>query len=227
MGAGASRNREFNDSSIKKLAEEKLVVDAKFTIKQINALKTVYFRLRDLINEKSVLTTEDFSEILGLGSPEIARLVFNFYKKKDKNLNPTITVPKFDMFEERYNNILVRSGEGLPQFSAFVLTIAHLCTKDPEESINVCFELYSRDGVMYQDQFVEIIKASVTKSSLMPNFPNAKIEKLSNQLFDEYNNDGNLQLDRDEFRALVHNAPGIIDSIQPNIAALNDPDSIN
>lgn len=221
MGAGSSRQKEFSDAVIQKLAEDKLVVDAKFTIKQINALKNVYIKLRSIINEKSVLTTEDFSEVLGLGSPEIARHVFDFYRKKDLGNNNTRNTVTLDIFEERESSVLIKSGEVLPQFTAFVWTIAHLCTKDPEESINVCFELYSRNGVMNIEEMSQIIKSSVTKSSLMPNFSNAKINKLTVQLFEEFDTNGNYQMDIDEFRQIVHLAPGIIDSIQPNIAALN------
>lgn len=209
MGSGQSKEEIINgDSHDGTLGDEKMAefnANTHFTPSDIQTLLLVYKKIGGSIDEgkDGLIQFDEFTKNIKFSNPDIAMKI---YKMIDVD------------------------GDSNIQFDEFVygLNVFH-----PDSDINLkvekCFQAYDDDGsgAISKEEVDSIIDMSLQNNTFVSLDPSHR-KQLLDDLFDKYDTsgdpDGNMSLG--DFRKMVLQAPGILDSFQFDMGMLPSPDEL-
>ena len=197
---GISSSKSSNDEergnsdydAVKKSIKDK-GDDLKFSEEQFHTLKTIYDKYKDEFRSTGKIDPSEFITDFDM-APRTGQKIYDFIFPKESN--------------------------AFIDLNTFVYKLN--CLHPEREYSKACetvFNLYKEGENITFDGIKEIVSCSLDSSELM-SLPGPKLEVLVDQLIKEFNEDGDDQIQLEEFRELVYNAHGIIGSLQLNLDAI-------
>lgn len=209
MGIGQSKEEDLNlDTPDGPLNEEKMAEFTSathFSPSDIQTLMLVYKKIGGSTDsgKDGLIQFDEFNSHIKFSSPDIAMKIYKMIDVDgDKNI-------QFDEF-------------------VYGLNVFHP-KSDINTKIEKCFQAYDDDGsgAISKEEVDSIIEMSLHNNSFVT-LDSSHRKQLLDDLFDKYDSsgdpDGNMSLG--DFRKMVLQAPGILDSFQFEMSMLPSPDEL-